>query len=147
MKALSQIRIFIIDDDKFYLTYIEQLLKKRNFQNVFVFESGRECLQKMVNPPDIVVLDYHLADEVGVDVMKSLRAIYPDLPIIFLTSQKSIDVVVDIMKKGANDCIKKGDSDIYQLVSSIVFIFENINNEKKSRLFRKLKSGFISLVF
>ena len=147
MKALSQIRIFIIDDDKFYLTYIEQLLKKRNFQNVFVFESGRECLQKMVNPPDIVVLDYHLADEVGVDVMKSLRAIYPDLPIIFLTSQKSIDVVVDIMKKGANDCIKKGDSDIYQLVSSIVFIFENINNEKKSHLFRKLKSGFISLVF
>jgi len=74
--------------------------------------SGEEGLDLLKNPNefDIVLLDYHLPEMNGLDVLRHIKKIRPELPVIITTGHGSEDVAVQIMKEGAFDyVIKKED--------------------------------------
>lgn len=59
--------------------------------------------------PDCVLLDYRLPGEDGLAILQQLRGLYPSLPIIFLTGQGNEQLVVALLKAGANDYIVKSE--------------------------------------
>jgi len=57
--------------------------------------------------PDAVVLDYGLPDGNALDLLARLKAIDPDLPVVILTGQGTIDLAVRAIKEGADHFLLK----------------------------------------
>jgi len=58
--------------------------------------------------PALVLLDYHLPDGTGIEMLKRLRANHPLLPVILLTGLEDVDTSVAALKAGADDYQIKG---------------------------------------
>ncbi|MHB8631722.1 MAG: response regulator, partial [Candidatus Limnocylindria bacterium] len=51
--------------------------------------------------PDVVLLDHHLPDRAGVEIIGELKGLLPDSAVIVLTSDDSDDVLVGAFEAGA----------------------------------------------
>lgn len=60
---------------------------------------------------DCVLLDYSLPGSDGLDVLKSIRAEWPDLPVVILTGHGNEAIAVEAMKIGAQDYVIKSQLD------------------------------------
>jgi two-component system repressor protein LuxO len=75
---------------------------------VQIVGTGKEALETLsCRIPDLILLDLRLPDMTGMDVLHSVRALYADVPIIFMTAHGSIDTAVDAMRYGAQDFLIK----------------------------------------
>lgn len=76
--------------------------------DVQIVGTGKKALETLTNRiPDLILLDLRLPDMTGMDVLHSVKALYPDVPIIFMTAHGSIDTAVDAMRYGAQDFLIK----------------------------------------
>ena len=93
--------VLIIDDDRYFVGDFSAL-------TVDVFDltcafSGEEGLKKLkTTKPDVVLLDLRLGKGInGMQVLKRIREMDPDLPVIMVTEYASVDTAVEAMKLGA----------------------------------------------
>jgi CheY-like chemotaxis protein len=79
-----------LDDEDAFQYVLREMLNGSGY-DVMQAESGREGLRLMHElPPDILLLDWHLSDMSGVQVLDRLRqdSRTADLPVILVTSQR-----------------------------------------------------------
>ena len=53
-------KIFIVDDDKFFAQMLCDYLSNNPMYDIQMILSGKECIERLHEQPDVVVLDYHL---------------------------------------------------------------------------------------
>lgn len=71
-------------------------------------ETGAAALAALVeHGPDAVVLDLHLPDMSGLDLLRDLRDRAPETPVVVITAHGSVNAAVDAMRLGAFDFIVK----------------------------------------
>ena len=61
----------------------------------------------------MITLDYNLPGLTGLQVMRKIKEVNKDIPIIVISSQHDVKVAVDLLKEGAYDYIVK-DEDMFQ---------------------------------
>lgn len=101
-------RLLVVDDDRMNLTMAGKLLGMR--YDVHCESSGRDALDYLKNhTPDLILLDLHMPDMSGLDVMEHLRDMegVSEVPVIFLTADDDRQTEVAIFKAGAMDYIQK----------------------------------------
>jgi DNA-binding NtrC family response regulator len=103
----SPLRIFIIEDDHFYGELLKRHLELNPDNEVFLFQTGKECLDNLYKKPDVISLDYGLPDMQGDRVLKKIKEDYPDLPVIIVSGQEDIQTAVGLLKAGAYDYFVK----------------------------------------
>ena len=70
--------------------------------------SGAEALQQLpLLQPDILLLDLHLPDMSGMEILKHVQASALGISTIVMTANGSLDMAVDAMRLGAHDFIAK----------------------------------------
>jgi len=85
MRAKKQISILLVDDDEQFRTVAARRLEKMGFR-VSCAATGEEALILVRNDAlDVVILDVRLPDLDGNEVLRSMKMIRPDLPVIMLT--------------------------------------------------------------
>jgi DNA-binding NtrC family response regulator len=72
-----------------------------------VIEAGSAAEAVQAREPDAAILDYRLPDGDGISVLKRLREVDPDIPVVMLTAHKDVDIVVEAVKAGASDYVTK----------------------------------------
>ncbi|WP_022761551.1 response regulator [Butyrivibrio sp. AD3002] len=91
--------LFIVDDDKDYLTVADHWLSSS--YHVSCFDNGQDLLQGLATTiPDLIILDYEMPEMDGYELMKMIRN-NPDthrIPIIFLTGKNDRDHVFRILE-------------------------------------------------
>jgi two-component system response regulator AtoC len=97
-------RVLVLDDERLARWSLSQRLRADGLE-VTEASTAAEAVQGA--PPDAAILDYRLPDGDGISVLKKLRAVDPDLPVIMLTAHTDTDVIVDAIKAGASDYITK----------------------------------------
>jgi signal transduction histidine kinase len=55
----------------------------------------------------LFLLDFRLPDGDGIEMLREIRAQYPDTPVLFVTTASSTKLAVDAMKLGADDYVVK----------------------------------------
>lgn len=99
--------VLIVEDEPAIAETVVYALESEGISCEWV-STGSACLAKISEvPPQLVLLDIGLPDRSGFDLCREIRASFPLLPIIFLTSRHSeIDQVLGL-ELGADDYITK----------------------------------------
>ncbi len=83
-------KILIVDDILDQLTLNKAILEIQDYE-VFTASNGAEALQVLsaISPPDLILLDMQLGDDLGTDFLTELETVRPDIianvPVVFLT--------------------------------------------------------------
>lgn len=132
MNNKQQLKIFIVDDDLFYLNILERHVSTLGYQKVTTYDNGTDCLNHLDKKPDIILLDYGMDNLTGFDVLKKIKRFDPDIYVVMISGQEEIKPAVDSLKYGAFDYIQKGESDKKNIEKVLDRIFETKNILKKS---------------
>lgn len=99
-------RLLIIDDESSVLYAFEKAFSREYL--VITADSGKkgiDCFQK--NKPHVVLLDLKLPDISGLEVLKELRRLNSEVPIIVITAFADSETATSAMKEGAFDYVSK----------------------------------------
>ena len=102
MKNSNQIqpKIFIVEDDKFYANIIRHQLLNDGYEDCTMLYSGYELLDKVHLSPDIIFLDYNMEDMNGVETLRQLKSINPNIQVVFLSGQEDVNISKTITHNG-----------------------------------------------
>ena len=100
-------RIYIVDDEITISKLLEMWVGQRWGYATEVFSDGKSFLDRFTNPPDLILLDLMLPDINGVDLLKEIKQRNPDIPVIVLSAQGSVEVAITTLKLGAVDYFSK----------------------------------------
>jgi len=104
---MSNFKVLIIDDEKIYRYEISEFLKTRDYE---IFEADKPSvgLNILKNEEiDIVILDFNLPEMDGIEVLKKIKNIYPEIEVIMITGFGNMRTVINAMRLGASDFFPK----------------------------------------
>ncbi len=130
-------KVFLVDDDTKHLILLKNHLEKKSEYDlkINIFSNGENCLDKLHENPNVIILDYFLdgikADAAnGLEILKKIRARNPETYVIMMSGQDNLNVAVDTIDHGAYDYIIKGESAYVRAQMIIDHIIEDINNTR-----------------
>ncbi len=100
-------RVAIVDDDRAFSDAVCALLKEEGYTPVTAL-TGQEAEVLLLNEPaDVAVVDVHLPDVDGVEVVKALRNAGRTLPVIMISSDDHPRVLSKCKTLGLNKFMLK----------------------------------------
>lgn len=104
---LEEINILVIDDEKIIRDGAERILTKEKWK-VTTAENGAQGLELIEKGKfQILLLDLMMPGISGMEVLKKVQEIHPDLLVIVITGYATVENAVEAMKRGAYDFISK----------------------------------------
>jgi len=111
-------RVLLVDDEEKFLEVLSQRLGTRGI-DAETSTTGEEALVKIKNRNfDAIVLDVMMPGLGGIETLKRIKQENPEVQIIMLTGQGTVDKAVEAMKEGAIDFLEKP-ADINKLLDKI----------------------------
>lgn len=99
--------ILIIDDDIDMCQLLSRFLKRNGYE-VETAVNGTKGLKAFHEGKfDLVLCDFRLGDKEGADVLKEIKQVNQNMPVIIITGYSDIKTAVEVMKHGAYDYITK----------------------------------------
>ena len=103
------IRVAIVDDHKVVVEGFEHLINESGIAQVTgKAYSATGCLELLAKQQvDVLLLDIGLPDGNGIDLCPEIKAQYPDLKILMLTSYSELSIIMRVLENGASGYILK----------------------------------------
>ena len=141
-------RILVVDDDKAIRGTFDQVLKREGY-SVQLAGGGTETLKKIRDSRfDLVICDVRMPGMNGLEVLKKIKSIKPEVDVIMITAYATIEDGVKAIKDGAHDYLIKP-LDIEELCHKVAKVMEKRNLERKvTSLQEELKEryGFSNII-
>ncbi len=102
-------KVFFVDDDLFITRLYDNLLKAEGIET-FSINSGAEAIHRLpVENPDLMVLDLHMPDITGVDVLRFIRGNerLKNLPVIVFSNGYVKELIDEVGMLGAQKVFTK----------------------------------------
>jgi DNA-binding NtrC family response regulator len=136
-KNYKDVLIFIVEDDPTFNKLIETHLKKAGFKNIMTFNNGEDCVANIHEKPAIILEDFDLGEGMnGLDVLKKVKSIDPQIEFIFLSGQDDVHVAVEIMQNGAFDYVVKDQAAKDNILSRISKVLKIKGLIKDKRIYK-----------
>jgi DNA-binding NtrC family response regulator len=101
------VKILVVDDETAILETLEILFRGEGYE-VAIADSGPKALAALEDEkPDIVLTDIRMPGAGGLDVLAEARASDPELPVILMTAQASLQTAVRAVNEGAYYYLQK----------------------------------------
>ncbi|OQY13206.1 MAG: two-component system response regulator [Desulfobacteraceae bacterium 4572_19] len=111
-------KVLIIDDEKDFLEALSQRMIARDME-VSTATTAKEAIKKAkAKTFDAIIVDLQMPEMDGLETLKELKKINPDLQIILLTGHATVEKSIKAMKLGAMDLLEKP-ADIKVLIEKI----------------------------
>ena len=117
--------VLIVDDNAAFRNMIKQILLSR-FPSMTIREAadGTQAIKELgEKAPDIIFMDVRLPGENGLSLTKRIKAAYPKIVIIIITSYDSPEYREAALEAGADSFVSKTDSnatDILEKIETII---------------------------
>ena len=107
MVEVKDNNLLVVDDDPYVLESLSSLLREFGY-SVSTCQNARDALEKIKEQRfDVVLTDIKMPEITGIELLRRIHLIDPQLPVILLTAFAELDVAVDAIKRGAFDFITK----------------------------------------
>jgi Nif-specific regulatory protein len=99
--------ILVIEDETAQLQVLTGFLEKQRF-DVIGSSAGAEGIEiARERNIDLVLTDYRMPDKDGLEVLREIKGINPEIMVIFMTAYGTEEIAVQAMKEGAFDYLTK----------------------------------------
>jgi PleD family two-component response regulator len=138
-ELIKQAKIFIIDDELVSIRLLERILNLAGYANLSMTTDSRRAISMFTDDdPDLVLLDLHMPDPDGYEILKALRKLEPPdtfLPIIVLTADVTWAARRLALADGATDFLSKplDDIEVKLRINNVLktrFLHRQLQNEK-----------------
>jgi two-component system response regulator FixJ len=103
----SDVTVYVIDDDEAARESLEFLLRTAGI-NVKTYESAVDFLKGAAEiKSGCIVTDVRMPEITGIDLLKKLKDLKIDVPVILITGHGDVPLAVEAMKIGAADFFEK----------------------------------------
>lgn len=125
----EKLRLFLCEDDENLGMLLREYLTAKGFETDLYIdgESGYKGFIK--EKYDLCILDVMMPKKDGITLVKEIRVINTDIPVIFLTAKNMKDDILEGFKAGADDYITKPFS-MEELVLRIEAIIRRLKGKK-----------------
>jgi len=107
-EPMSTQHILIIDDEPTISGMLNEALKRQKYE-VETANNGQEAIEFLAaSQYDLVITDLYLPDINGIEILKTAKNNDPDVGVIIITADSSIETAVEAMRVGAYDYLTKG---------------------------------------
>jgi DNA-binding NtrC family response regulator len=104
---MIKLNVLTIDDEIRLTEELTEFLEDSGFQ-AFEARTGKQGLAIIKKQPiDLLILDIRLAGENGMDILKEVKSQYPDIEVIMISAHGDMDTVIEAMRLGAIDYLRK----------------------------------------
>jgi DNA-binding NtrC family response regulator len=99
--------LLVVDDEAVIREGMRRILTAGGY-HVETSASGRAAIEKIQEQDfDVVITDLKMPGMDGIEVLKTIKILQPEVPVIIITGYSTVDTAVDAMKNGAFDYIAK----------------------------------------
>lgn len=143
MKPRAQ--VLVVDDEQNVRKVLGALLTQAGYL-VASAASGTEALEQVRSQdPDLVICDLKMPGMDGLDVLREMRAEFPEIPVVLLTAHGTVETAVEAMKRGAHDFLTKpfDREKILEIVGKAVAQAERARQEFQGPLAQDERCGLI----
>ena len=139
--------ILVVDDESLLRLSLRARLAQEGYD---LLEAGTatEALEQLASEPDLVLLDFHLPDGDGLNVLRQIKQRSPDTVVILMTAFSSIENAVEAMKLGVFHYINKP-FDVEEIVLLADKALETTRLRREVRALRSSQSrefGFDAII-
>jgi len=101
-------KVIIVDDEQDILNTLLRYFNRKNKFEVDVFTNPVNALEAIKNNDyDLVLTDIMMPEMNGVDLLKKIKEVKPDVPVVMMTAYSTIDKILECDKLGASDYVTK----------------------------------------
>ena len=140
--------ILIVDDEPNYLIILSELLREEGYE-VFTAQGGEEAISIFHESDlDLIITDMQMPGKDGISLLKSVKSINRDLPVIMITAYGEVEKAVTAMQAGAYTYLTKPFNN-QELLVNIEKATEHYSLLRENRRLReevRSRYGFASLV-
>jgi DNA-binding NtrC family response regulator len=138
----SDINIYLVDDDELSNKILRTKFEQTGDYKMYSFSSGESYLEFLLKKQfnkrqiHITILDYLFKSNSnpdgknGIEILKNIREINPDIEIIMLSGIDDIDIATLAIKCGAVSFVKKNENSFLRIQNNVKFII----SEKRLKL-------------
>ncbi len=99
--------ILVIDDEKSLREFLTIMLENEGYEVVSA-DSGQKAVALIEeNVFDLVIADIRMRQSNGIDVLKAVKQVSPQTPVVMMTAYASAETAVEAVKIGAYDYISR----------------------------------------
>ncbi len=128
MDADGAIRVVLVEDNRDFANLVELFLRKHSPERFDIIwkETGAAALHQLEADSafDVILMDYFLPGQNGLETSKAIRAKGIPVPIVFLTVNKDFELAVEVMKLGIEDYLVKEEVSTPVLPKTILSVIE-----------------------
>ena len=107
MNENAEHKILVIDDEAIIREGLRQALTMEGYQ-VTVAQNGKVGMEKLQKDSfSVVISDLKMPIMGGIEVLKTISVLQPNVPVIIITGFATVDSAVDAMKNGAFEYLTK----------------------------------------
>jgi|MudIll2142460700_1097286.scaffolds.fasta_scaffold32018_3 DNA-binding NtrC family response regulator len=115
---MSKGKVLIVDDDEVCRSFYSELLSREGY-SVNICKDGLQAIDEFkIDRPDVVLMDVRMPHISGNKTLKIMKDIDSRVPIVMMSAYTTLEVVVNCMKLGAENMLKKP-SDIEKVIRVI----------------------------
>jgi len=101
------IKILVVDDDRRMAKTIYDILRIKGYTAVEA-NSGEEAIEKVkADVPDCVLMDVKMSGINGIETLKVLKNVAPDLPVILMSAYATVEQILEAKQYGAYTILNK----------------------------------------
>ncbi|TRZ88895.1 sigma-54-dependent Fis family transcriptional regulator [bacterium] len=129
-------RILVVDDDHAMRLALSESLESCGY-DIVAAENGREALELFRKGKfDLVVTDMKMPGMTGIEVLRGVKELSPEIPVILITAYGTVGTAVEAMKEGAAEFIMKPFSldDLEAVVKRVLNTFTIKPSQKQETL-------------
>ena len=99
--------VWVVDDERSIRWVLDKALAQAGL-NVTCFEDGQSLLNRLeAEQPNAIISDIRMPGIDGLDLLKRIKEIWPDLPVIIMTAHSDLDSAVASIQGGAFEYLPK----------------------------------------
>ncbi|SON53274.1 sigma-54-dependent transcriptional regulator [Vibrio tapetis] len=104
---MSDYSVLLVDDDQDVLDSYSHLMSIANLKSKALIDPTLTCHHIDTRWSGVVVIDMYMPQMHGMDLLKIIKTIDSDIPVIVITGHGDIPMAVEAVKIGANDFLEK----------------------------------------
>ncbi len=109
-EGIEKLKILLVDDQPDMRSIVRGMLSDMGITQIFEASDGKEAMtfsDAAIDMIDVVICDWNMPKMTGIDLLRQMRSVLPDIPFLMLTGRGDLDSVAEAKSCGVTAYIRK----------------------------------------